>query len=380
MTPQTPIAPVSLPKATAMTPSAKAMFDIETSSQSTAYEVDVLPLLPHSLDISLELSKAYNDRYDPKANDFTADAKRRYIRADEAFFNKTGNNMVIHSATRTVRRQAQLYIDYTWHNRGNSASWPGCSYHNWGLAADMVETDRENIVEAMNKAGWANTYEAGSWHFECTSSPDHAQATTKISKFRTQGSGLAYRWSEQVAHYYTKIRDYNERKPIYDKRLEAHQSVEQALNADKEKFSQDLDDFRKRVDQYNDGVNFHNSERDRAQRMADERYAMPPGPERDRKAAVFHQLNDWLKADFVRLDNWYDELEKEDNLLVERENDLVQRMEDFQKEFDWLANENEALTKLDTEKTEHNDRANTLLDEIDMAVLHDFGYSERHVL
>ena len=256
MNSQETIAPISIEKVKRVRPSVQPIRRLDLLTVPTTRKIHNLQLLPDSLNEYFKLSTTYNGRYDTKANDFTTDAKRRYIRSDEAYFAKTATNMVIHSGRRTVQRQADLYIDYIWHNRGNSAAWPGCSYHNWGLAADMVQSDKENVLTSMNSGGWHRTYEAGSWHFQCTSSPDHSEVAKKIADFRTPSSGLSYRWSEQIAHFYIKTRDYNKRKPILDGRLEKYQTAEQTLEADVQQHNQELDAFSQRADEYNKEADF----------------------------------------------------------------------------------------------------------------------------
>ena len=368
MSTQEPIAPMSIDQVKSVRPSAQKIPHQDRLTESTTNKIHNLQRLPDSLNEYFTLTTAYNGRYDTKANDFTNDAKRRYIRADEAYFAKTAKNMVIHSGRRTVQRQAELYIDHTWHNRGNSAAWPGCSYHNWGLAADMVRSDEENVLASMNSGGWHRTYEAGSWHFQCTSSPDHAKAATKIASFRIPGSGLSYRWSEQIAHFYTKTRDYNERKPILDGRLEKYHVAEQTLDADIQKHNQEVDALVRRVDKFNEEVEFHNSELDRAQRLADEINAMPDGPERQRKISEFKQLDDWLVNNVRRLSGERDKLEREDNQLVKNLEVLHQRHKSLEKEANWIAEEQEALSQLNAEKTEHENNANSLLSQIEQVV------------
>jgi len=66
------------------------------SLKTTAVANDVTNLID-SLNGFYEQLTNYNGRYDRKANQFTADAKRRFITADKSFYANTRNNMTIHS-------------------------------------------------------------------------------------------------------------------------------------------------------------------------------------------------------------------------------------------------------------------------------------------
>ncbi|NJO92699.1 MAG: hypothetical protein HC831_29825 [Chloroflexia bacterium] len=59
------------------------------------------------------------------------------------------------------KKQAELYIKYTYYGEGNPASWPGCSFHNWGLAVDMARSDDPKLVQALKEQGWSQTEEYG---------------------------------------------------------------------------------------------------------------------------------------------------------------------------------------------------------------------------
>lgn len=227
--------------------------------KTTDLASDLLPQV-QSLNNFYEPLIDYNGKYDKKADQFTGDAKKKYVAADKEFYSRTKNNMTIHSGKRSVQRQADLYILYKWHNQGNPASWPGCSFHNWGLAADMVRVDEKNVVASMNKGGWTRTVGDEGWHFECTSSSNHGVAAKKISAFRKSGSGLAYKWSEQVAHFYLKSRDFNKRAPVFNRRLESHRQTGQVLQKDIDKFNQDVTNLKSRINAYNRDANHFNNE------------------------------------------------------------------------------------------------------------------------
>ncbi|MGB4971701.1 MAG: D-alanyl-D-alanine carboxypeptidase family protein [Cyclobacteriaceae bacterium] len=310
----------------------------------------------------------YNGKYDTKADQFTSDAKTKYVAADKEFYSRTKSNMTIYSGKRSVQRQAELYVLYKWHNQGNPASWPGCSFHNWGVAADMVRVDEKNVVESMNKGGWTRTVDDEGWHFECTSSGDHSSAAKKISELRKSGSGLAYKWSEQVANFYLKSRDFNKRAPVFNKRLENHRQAGQVLQKDVDKFNQAVANLRTRVDSYNKDVKHFNNELARANRMVDEINGMPNGPERERKIREFRNLEAWLNNESSRLEAEGNYIDAENNRLSSESASLDRRIKDYQGEDAWLNKEYKELTRIESEIPKHEANANDLLAKIESAV------------
>lgn len=330
--------------------------------------IEDLPLLPESLNNFFKPVAGYNGGYDTKANNFKPDAKERYIQADMVYYAKTQQNMQIHSGTRTVLRQAELYVLHKWHNQGNRASWPGCSFHNWGLAADMIRTDEANIVDAMKRSGWTRTVAYEGWHFECTGSDDHGKAAREIASFRERGTGLAYRWSEEVAYFYTKVRDFNERSPVFHQRLETHKQAGQALMAEIAQFKQAVTSLNERGDQYNKDLEHFNSELDRHRRLYDEIMVMEDGPERDRKIHEYNLLVTWLEGEDARLNDEFAKLERERDRLEEKDAALSQRVTAYNKEKTWLDQEHDALAKLQREVPEHETNAERLLKDIERAV------------
>lgn len=319
---------------------------------------------PSSLNGFVEATTNYNNGYDRDADGFTADAKSKYIQADRDFYRRTGKNMSINSGRRTVARQAELYIRYKWHGQGNAASWPGCSFHNWGLAADMIRVDEANVVASMNSAGWTRTVGDEGWHFECTSSKDHGVAAAKIAKFRVSGSGLAYKWSEQVAYFYLKTRDYQKRGPIFNSRLQSHRQNAQTLQADVDRFNQSLAALKTRFATYNREANRFNSELERSRRLLNEINNLPNGSERNRKIREYNALASWLNAESDRLDRESTAIDNEDNRLASESSKLDVRIVAFQKEEQWLNKEYTALTKLEKEIDAHEATATKLLGSI----------------
>lgn len=346
----------------------KEIRNFKKLSMKTTDIVEDMFLQSESLNDFYEPLVSYNGKYDRKANQFTSDVKKRYITADKSFYNKTKKNMTIHSGKRSVNKQAELYILYKWHNQGNPAAWPGCSFHNWGLAADMVRVDESNVISAMKDGGWTRTVGDEGWHFECTSSSDHGKAAKEIAAFRKAGSGLSYKWSEQVAHFYLKSRNYNKRAPAFNRRLEKHRQNGQVLQNDIDKFNQDINALKSRINTFNSDSNHFNNELARARRMVDEINSMPDGPERDRKIREFRRLESWLNGESSRLDREGDYIDRENNRLSADSASLDRRIKAYKSEDAWLNKEYKDLTKIEKEIPKHQTNANNLLSKIDSAV------------
>lgn len=334
-----------------------------TKSKKQSELKDLLPRAG-SLNGLLEEKLNYNNGYDRDADNFTADAKAKYIQADRDYFRRTGKNMSIHSGKRSVERQAELYIQYKWHGQGNPASWPGCSFHNWGVAADMIRTDEANVVAAMNSAGWTRTVGDEGWHFECTGSSDHKTAAAKIKVFRTKGTGLAYKWSEQVAFFYLKTRDFEKRAPVFNNRLQNHRQNGQILQGEIDTFNRSVSQQDARVATYNRDANHFNNELQKSRRLLNEINSMPNGPDRNRKIREYNALVSWLNAESDRLNRESDLIDRENNRLAVESRRLDVRIADFQKEENWLNTEYAALTKIEKEINAHQASANKYLTSI----------------
>jgi len=232
----------------------------------------------------------------------------------------------------------------------------------------MVRIDEANVVAAMNNGGWTRTVNDEGWHFECTSSPDHRTAANKIASFRRQGSGLAYKWSAQVANFYLKTRDLNKRAPVFNSRLQNHRQNGQILQGDIDKHNQDINALQVRVDTYNRDVNRFNNELARANRLVDEINNMPPGSARDRKIREFRALESWLNGESNRLNRENNYINRENGRLSANASSLNRRIRSYEDEDRWLNTEFKALEKLHKEIPKHEADANSLLTRIERAV------------
>lgn len=309
----------------------------------------------------------YNGKWDRKANQFTADSKKRFIEADKLYYSLVGKNMVINSGTRDVFKQAELYIKYNYHGQGNPASWPGCSLHNWGVAADMIRTHERELVQAMKKAGWTRTVAGEPWHFECTSSGDHQKAARKIKEFRKSPSGLAFKWSGHVASFYAKTRDFNKRAPIYNQRLQNQRDLGQKLQNEIANYNREVNNLKARIAKFNKDINFYNSEIQRGKNLYSEIINMPAGPARDRKIREYNALTEWLEKESSRIDYESVAIQNEQNRIASWENLLDKKISQYKQEQSWLDAEFQSLSKIERESKDHQSNAISILNKINQA-------------
>ena len=307
----------------------------------------------------------YNDDYDRKADAFTGDARNRYLIADKSYFARTGENLTIHSGTRTVTRQAQLFVNHKWHQKGNSAAWPGCSYHNWGVAADMVRVDEAGVVAAMGDGGWHRTYDDGGWHFECTSSRDHERATGQITALRAPTTGLAYQWGDQLANFYIKGRALQKRAQRHREEVQAHLEVRQALQAEIEQHERSLAELREVGEKHNRDVAIYNTEVSRALALRDEINGMDDGPDKAAKVSELSGLANWIREEKSRLDRRANWIRIRNERLETQREELQARIREFDAEEARLIREQETMDKTKGEVAAHEYRAHELLREIE---------------
>ena len=313
----------------------------------------------------LRSSSKYNNNYDAQANGFSKDSKNRYIKADNKYFSITQTNMDIHSGTRTVRRQAELYIQHEWHGRGNPASWPGCSFHNYGVAADMVMIDKDNVTLAMNSTGWTGTKSHEKWHFECTASGDHDKAADKIKKLRRTRTGLAYRWSEQTAHFFQKTEESKGRKRILDEGTERYHQVTEALLAESRRLGRIRDELNGRIDEHNRAVDVFGVKHKRAKELYDDLVNNPESPNYDDKLREYEELLDWLEAEENRLAAESAEFDGQKELLDKQYADLKSRMDERQRMVPVLEEARDAWFAVNREIADHERKAENLLGQIE---------------
>ena len=324
--------------------------------------------LHRSLADAIGLCDDCNNGYQRQDDCFTDDALRRYVTADRVYYAATGRNMQIHSGTRTVGRQAQLYIEYKWHKIGNLAEFPGCSFHNWGVAADMIRVDESNVIASMQRGGWRQTVAGEPWHFECVDSPDHARASEEIANLRTNNTGLAYQWSEQVSHFYLKSREREDRRVEYQKRFGVYQGRSRQLQAEADRLNQGWIAFDGRQSKYKEDVADYEEAVACSRQLYDEIIEMSDRTERHEKIRKCKDVAAWIEEESRYLQDEYGTIESEGSALDRQTEESNQRIESHNHETVWLEREYEVLEKLADEIEAHEANSINLLQQIENAV------------
>ena len=312
-----------------------------------------------------EVRLNYNNGWDRKSNGLTPDARKKYLEADKTYHRLTNNNMTIHVSKRDVQKQAELYIKHTYYGEGNHASWPGCSFHNWGLAVDMARPDDPFLVQALKEQGWIQTDEYGHWHFECTGSRDYQKAAQVIKGFRNMRTGLAFKWSEQVAQYYQKRNTLNKRVPVFNKRLENNKAESQMLLAKIDTFNIDAQNPKSATNTFNKDITKYNLQFAKMEKLLMDMADEASMKVKSKKNEEYDQVGQWLENELERIDQATKAINKTNRDLNDRKVTIEQRLADFTRENDWLTTENRVLEKISKEIEQHKSNAILHLKSID---------------
>jgi len=313
----------------------------------------------------VEIKLNYNNAWDRKSNGLTPDARKRYMEADKSYHMLTNTNMTIHISKLDVFKQAELYIKHKYYNEGKRASWPGCSLHNWGLAVDMAHTDDKILVQSMNEQGWTQPDDETPWHFECTGSRDFEKAAKVIKTFRTSRTGLAFKWSEQVALFYSKKEILNKKVPIFNKRLEDNKADAQRLLAELDSFNIDSQSLKVRTNRFNKDITKYNLELAKAEKLNAELIEMTDEHSKYQKTLIYDRICGWLEKESHRIMEETKVIHHENKELYGWNVDLQRKISAFSREEDWLTNENRVLDKLSKEIEQHKSTATLNLMSID---------------
>lgn len=154
--------------------------------------------------------------HDKSADTLQAEAKSKYLEADAAYFEKTGKHLDINkdNAMRTVRRQAEMYVQFKFYGNGAGTDKPGYSIHNYGLAVDMVMgshggEQEKNVIIAMEAAGWERTHlPKERWHFDCTSAAIYKDVA-KVRNKLLAPSGFTMQWFKQAKTHHDLKKSYD---------------------------------------------------------------------------------------------------------------------------------------------------------------------------
>jgi len=313
----------------------------------------------------VEIKLNYNNAWDRKSNGLTPDARKRYTEADKSYHKMTNTNMTIHISKLDVFKQAELYIKHKYYHEGKRASWPGCSFHNWGLAVDMAYTDEQTLAQAMNEQGWTQPDAETPWHFECTGSRDYEKAAKVIKSFRTSRTGLAFKWSEQVASFYLKREVLNKRVPTFNKRLEDNKSESQRLLAEMDTFNIDSQSLKSKTNRFNKDITKYNLELAKAEKLIVDISTMPDDHSKNVKTQTYERICDWLGKESLRIASEIKAIEHENKELYTWNVELQRKADAYSREENWLTNEARILEKLSKEIEQHKSTATMNLMSID---------------
>jgi predicted nucleic acid-binding Zn-ribbon protein len=312
-----------------------------------------------------EVRLNYNNGWDRKSNGLTPDARKKYLEADKTYHRLTNNNLTIHISKRDVYKQAELYIKYTYYGEGNPASWPGCSFHNWGLAVDMARSDDPKVVQALKEQGWSQTEEYGYWHFECTGSRDYEKVAKIIKGFRNIRTGLAYKWSEQVALYYEKRNTLNKRVPTFNRRLENNKAESQRLLAEIDTFNIDAQNLKSATNAFNKDITKYNLQYAKMEKLLADMADEANMNVKSKKNEEYDQVGQWLENELERINTETKNINKANKELNNRKVTLQQKIANFIREDGWLTTENSVLEKISKEIEQHKSNAILHLKSID---------------
>jgi hypothetical protein len=313
----------------------------------------------------LEIRLAYNNGWDRKSNGLTPDVRKKFLDADKSYFRMTNTNLSIHTGKIEVSKQAELYIKYKYYGEGNPVLWPGCSMHNWGLAVDLAITDELALQKSLNENGWKQTDAKTPWHFECSGSRDYVKAAKVIKSFRTAKTGLAFKWSEQVAQYYQKSKTLNKRVAVFNRRLQENKSDAQVLLSEIEAFNVDAQSLKSRTNDFNKDIAKFNMEHTKAKRLFDEIATIHNATLKANKTNEYNRMLDWISSENSRIFTENKLIEQENTLLFTRNAHLIKKIADQRREYNWLAIESKLLNKLVVEIEQHKSNATLHLKSIE---------------
>lgn len=334
-----------------------------TQQLSTLPEVKALVDL--SIDVGIQQLSAfietadskqppYDGNYDKQADLLEPGSRERFLNADKLyFFHTQGLHMKINSGRRNVRRQAELWIKWKEGASGyNPANLPGCSFHNYGVAIDIIR-DHQAIADAvLGTFGWERTHRDEEWHYDCKESPAHSRVEGLIASLR---AGKAGQWSSA---WFSIRQDQEARQKLISELVRRHSQFETDLanvkssidrhnqeaahfNAQVDKWKADKTYLLARIDDFNRRV-------DRANAMAQQINSMPPGPARDALLREWAALRNQIEAERPQLEAAIRELNLRGDLLLREGDRLTQQKQRIEAEVARLQNEQQALQNLVT--------------------------------
>ncbi len=307
------------------------------------------------------------------------DAQAMFDKADAAYFKATKKHLSIESGTRTVQRQADLYICWKLGESGcNPADIPGASIHNYGYALDIRNARDPKVIKALGDAGWERTVMPKEpWHWEAKSASGWAATRKKRQEMRKSGS-IARQW--QSAWHAAKDTNDKRNKVVEELRTRAAtwQPQWDQLRTDVQRFEQDVQQHNTRISaferdrkSFNSRVDAHNREVESLQRLRARIESMSPSDERNRLIREYNRRAGDAASEQKALKRLGDQLRSRVTQLKREASDLKQRDTQIRQRYATLDGERQALIALSKNADDlkatieaHMAKANKLLAKI----------------
>lgn len=316
----------------------------------------------------------------PNYSDLHTRAQELFKEADKSYYSKTsGKHLSIESGTRTVYKQADLYIGWRLGQPGyNPANIPGASIHNYGLAIDVQNARDETVIAALSENGWTRTVmPAEPWHWEPSGTAEHKAALKKQEEMKAAG-GVARKWQDEWETAKGKNDRRNKLTDDFDRRAKVWEPLWAQLRADVDLFDRDVDTHNQRVerwkrdvDRLNARIQRHNAEVTALQQLRQRIESMSPGSARNQAIQEYNRRGQAALTERAAIDEDRQGLEARESQLMDERKSLTQRQQGLTARFASLDAERQALLdiksrveQLKTEIEQHMKVTKTLLDKI----------------
>ncbi|WP_181321338.1 M15 family metallopeptidase [Pseudomonas putida] len=192
----------------------------------------------------LHNAETHNAVEDPRASELRTTAKAMYKEANDLYVKTEGHLLAyikIHSGLRSISDQARLYECYLESLYGGPpaprANKPGKSYHEYGLAIDIIRgADEDRLKNALSASGWVQAISDEGWHFQAESADDWSDVTQKIENIIKP---LSDKYAEDRVVYHENKKRVSEREPGYKKEKKRLDDERITLNKDRSTLNQE---------------------------------------------------------------------------------------------------------------------------------------------
>lgn len=187
---------------------------------------------------------------DPNINDLKESAKNMYLKANDIYVKTEGHKtdfIHIRSGRRNVREQAELYEKFLCSlydgPPANKANKPGKSFHEYGLAIDVIRNGDDSIlIPALEAAGWVQAIADEGWHFQAESASDWGDVVKRIE---SEISPLSEQYAENRVVYYENKKKILTSEPEYIKERRKLDGIALVLNSEKKNINIERDRLQK---------------------------------------------------------------------------------------------------------------------------------------